>query len=147
MSVRHIHANPGEYIAVHRNGGSRPTRGGGGSGGGGGGDIAPGCLFVLALFFWREILAAAFWLGVIALVGWLVWKFRSQIGSGLCAVVGGLLRALWWIVSLAWRIPIGVYNAIRGRRQQGAAVTSQGPSPASTNQGSPDYGRIIQKSR
>ena len=130
MSVRHIHASPGEYIAVHRNGGSRPTRRGGGGGGGSGGE-GLGCLLLLALFFWREILSLAFLLGVIALVGWLVWKFRSQIGSGLCAVAGGLGHAVRWILSMAWRIPVGVCNAIRGRRPQGT----------------PDYGRIIQKSR
>lgn len=92
MSVRHVHARPGEYIAVHRQHGSR----GGGSGSGGG----DGCLTLLAIIFVIWIVASL-WeifvtLAIICAAGWLTWTFRRPLWAFLCwicAKLSLLLRA------------------------------------------------------
>ena len=87
MSVRHIHAKPGQYIAVHRGHG-----GGGGSSSGGG----EGCFGLLAIIFviwfiasfWEIIVAVA----ILCVVGWLIWTFRRPIWYGLCWIFTKLIN-------------------------------------------------------
>ena len=86
MSVRHIYARPGEYIAVHRRHG-----GGGGSGGGDG----AGCLGLLGIIFaiwlvvtfWKIIVGAA----MAGAAGWLIWNFRRPIWNGVCRTAANLV--------------------------------------------------------
>ena len=83
MSVRHIHAKPREYIAVHRGHGGKS---GGGSSGGGG----EGCLGLIAIIFVIWFIAS-FWeilvaLAILCTVIWLIWIFRRPIWQGLCLV-------------------------------------------------------------
>ena len=99
MSVRHINAKPGEYIAVHRHHGSYYRSGGGGGGTGGGGE---GCLSILAVLFVIWIIAS-FWeiilgLVILSVIIWVIWWFRHPIWGGVrlistkiwnCICVGG----------------------------------------------------------
>ena len=70
MSVRHVHARPGEYIAVHRKHGN----GGGSHSGNGGGD--EGCLYIIAIIIviwiiasiWKILVALAIFCAVIWLI-------------------------------------------------------------------------------
>ena len=141
MSVRHIHAKPGEYIAVHRNGGYRSSRGGGSADG-------IGCLFLVALFlllsYWKEIIIIALSLGIVALFGWLVWTFRRQIGKGL--YIGG--KATWhgirYIMSYIWKKSTMAYHAIKNRWTQ-RGKTAQPIGSSSVSQRPAGYGKIIQK--
>lgn len=87
MSVRHIHAKPGEYIAVHRHHGGYYRGGGGGGGTGGGGE---GCLSILAVLFVIWIIAS-FWeiilgLFILSVTIWVIWCFRHPIWSGVCLI-------------------------------------------------------------
>ena len=95
MSVRHIHARPGEYIAVHRDGHRRHSGGSGGDG--------SGCLFLIIAFliwsFWREILVISLVLGIVALIAWLGWTFRTQIGKALCCCGVAIWKGLRFVLS------------------------------------------------
>ena len=90
MSVRHVHAKPGEYIAVHRNHGG----GGGGTSGDG-----MGCLTLVAVGFaiwlivslWEIILACL----IIALAIWLIWLFRAPLGKA----IGWSAKHLWSFIT------------------------------------------------
>ncbi len=141
MSVRHVHARPGEYIAVHRGHG-----GGGGSSGGG-----EGCFGLLAIIFviW---LIASFWeiivaVAILCVVGWLIWTFRHPIWYGIC-----------WIFSKLANLVQAGYRGLQARRAQkkytqnatpcpGAPVASitQNSTPYSSK--SADYGKIRQHRR
>ena len=74
MSVRHIHARKGEYIAVHRGGGS--------SGSSDGWLVVIGIIgaIVFVCYFWQIILACLLAAGAI----WLIWKFRAPLWGGVC---------------------------------------------------------------
>ena len=163
MSVRHIHANPGEYIAVHRNGGYRPTyhRVTTGGGGGGGSSIGEtiGCLIPFVLFFSfiygfdiisfifaMGIIILSFFLGVafIVLIGRLIYRYRTQIGKGL-RVLGILFwHVLCWLATYAWKMLTCAYSAIKSRWLKRAESASSATSESST-QHPKDYGKIIQK--
>ena len=85
MSVRHVHARPGEYIAVHRNHRNGSRSGGGHSGNGSGNG---GCLWLLAtvIVIW---VIANFWeilvtLAILCAAIWLIWTFRHPIWHGVC---------------------------------------------------------------
>lgn len=141
MSVRHVHARPGEYIAVHRGHGGE-----GGSSGGG-----EGCFGLLAIIFviW---LIASFWeiivaVAILCVVGWLIWTFRHPIWYGIC-----------WIFSKLANLVQAGYRGLQARRAQkkytqnatpcpGAPVASitQNSTPYSSK--SADYGKIRQHRR
>ena len=144
MSVRHIHAKPGEYIAVHRGHGGKS---GGGSSGGGG----EGCLGLIAIIFLIWFIAS-FWeilvaLAILCAVIWLIWIFRRPIWQGL----------RWVFTKLANLVQAG-YRGLQARRAQkkhtqnatpwpGAPVASitQNSTPYSSK--SADYGKIRQHRR
>ena len=142
MSVRHIHASPGEYIAVHRNGRYH----------GGGSSDASGCLVLLvgvAVYcFWREILVIAAIVGTLALIGWLVWRFRGQLGRAAVAVCRIAWKGIRIAAIFTWR------QTVRGYRFCTAKLTSRRPAPTPAGQKTPlmplsashhdDYGKIIQ---
>ena len=145
MSVRHINAKPGEYIAVHRNGGGRPSRGGGG----GGCDLNE-ALFVIGIilfiFYWKEIITIAIILAIVAIVAMLIWTFRTQIWKGLCYGCTAIWRGLCFVMPLLWKASTAVYNTVR------SCLSKSGRTPQSANayfsqQHAGDYGRIIQKHR
>ena len=163
MSVRHIHANPGEYIAVHRNGGYKPTyqRRIGGGGGGGGSSIGEviGCIIPFVLFYCfiykiniislvlciaLTILAFALCLGLIILIGWLVYKYRTQIGKGFCVLGVFFWHVLCWLATYAWKMLTCAYSAINSRWLKRARTVSS-TAPESSTQRPKDYGKIIQK--
>ena len=84
MSVRHIHAKQGEYIAVHRKHGNGSSSGGRPRSGGDNG----GCLWLLAtvIVIW---VIANFWeilvtLAILCAAIWLIWTFRHPIWRGVC---------------------------------------------------------------
>ena len=142
MSVRHIHASPGEYIAVHRNGGYRPTHGGGS------GSDGMGCLCIIGIIlifcFWKEILIISFFLGILALVGWLIWTFRTQIGKGICIAGIAIWHGCCYVLSYVCIKIKAAYNAIRNRLAQ----RTKNPQPigsCSSSKQSTNYGKIIQK--
>lgn len=88
MSVRHIHARKGEYIAVHRGGGS--------SGSSDGWLVVIGIIgaIVFVCYFWQIILACLLAAGAI----WLIWKFHAPLWAGVCWIAGKLWTAtvaLW----------------------------------------------------
>ena len=88
MSVRHIHARQGEYIAVHRGGGSSGSSDGWLTLIG----IVGGIVFVS--LFWQIILACLLATGAI----WLIWEFRAPLWTGVCRTAGKLREAavrLW----------------------------------------------------
>ena len=87
MSVRHIHAKPGQYIAVHRHRGS-----GGGTDAGCAQILGIGLLIVVIVSLWKIIVGLA----VLAAAGWLIWTFRHAIWSGVCRLfrsIGDLIGA------------------------------------------------------
>ena len=149
MSVRHIHASPGEYIAVHRNGGSRYHR----SGSGGGTSDASGCLVLLigvALYcFWREIIVIATIVGVLALVGWLVWRFRVQLGRAAVEVGSLAWKGIRIAAIFCWRQMTRAcrFCASRLARHRAAPASARktvSPTPSPASQPS-NYGKIIQQ--
>ena len=169
MSVRHIHANPGEYIAVHRNGGYRPTyhrvvTGGGGSRNAG---EALGCLITLGIFlciiYGYNFFAFIFYVGIIVLIGWFIYTFKTQIGKVLCFLCVCLWKALRWLAPRAWKMLTCAYGtikswlaprarkmltracgAIKSRWLKRAESASSATSESSTHRPK-DYGKIIQK--
>ena len=146
MSVRHIHARPGEYIAVHRGHGHGGRSGRGSSGGSG-----TGCLYLLAIIFVIWFIAS-FWeilvsLAILCAVIWLIWIFRRPIWHAVC-----------WIFSKLANLVQAGYRVLQARRAQkkhtqdatpwpGAPVTSitQNLTPYSSK--SADYGKIRQHRR
>lgn len=83
MKVRHIHAKPGQYIAVHRN------RGGSGHNGN---DFGWLKLIIIGVGIWLVI---SFWQVIVALVItgvalWLLWIFRDPIWFGIRWTFGQL---------------------------------------------------------
>ncbi|HCG25274.1 MAG TPA: hypothetical protein DE060_18645 [Lentisphaeria bacterium] len=130
MKVRHIHASPEEYIAVHRDGS-------GGSGGSGGDfeEDMTGCLIVaiigfavyLIITFWKFILCGI----LLIAAGWLIWKFRGPIRRFL---VASFLRIVSVILSLQQ-----YFRQKRSLPQQGSRKTL----PKQTHDS--DYGKIIQR--
>ena len=129
MSVRHIHARPGEYIAVHRGHGGR-------SGGGSSGDGGEGCLGLIAIIFVIWVIAS-YWeilvtLAILCAVIWLIWTFHRPIWHGLC----------WIFTKLRYLICAG-YRGLQtccSRKK-----LSQKATPYSNK--SADYGKIRQHNR
>ena len=146
MSVRHIHANPGEYIAVHRNGGYRSSRGGSGSGSSGGDGIGCLCIIGIILFccFWKEILTIAFVVGILVLIGWLIWTFRTQIGKGLyigsIVIWHGICKFVSYIINrfVVFYYAIKTHWSKRAQKTQPISISTQQKYGA-------NYGKIIQK--
>lgn len=104
MSVRHIHAHPGEYIAVHRGGGNGSSA-----------DSEKGfavliiAVAVILFLFWKAILTFLFYalmvcLGVAFAAGalWLLWTYRSPIWQGICWIARKLWRAICWLSPKVW---------------------------------------------
>ena len=129
MSVRHVHARPGEYIAVHRKHGN-----GSGHSGNGGGD--EGCLYIIAIIiviwiiasFWKILVALAIFCAVI----WLIWTFRRPIWHGLCWIFTKLIN----LICAGYR-GLQLYCSRKKHSQQ--------PAPYSSK--SADYGKIRQHRR
>lgn len=146
MSVRHIHAKPDEYIAVHRNHGNGS---GGGRSGNGGGD--EGCLYIIAIIIviwiiasiWEILVALAVFCAAI----WLIWTFRRPIWHGVC-----------WIFSKFANLVQAGYRGLQACRAQkkhtqnatpcpGAPVASITQNSAPYSSKSADYGKIRQHRR
>ena len=131
MSVRHIHAKPDEYIAVHRNHGNGS---GGGRSGNGGGD--EGCLYIIAIIIviwiianiWEILVALAVFCAAI----WLIWTFRRPIWRGLC-----------WIFTKFINLICAGYGGLQ--KYCSRKKLSQQPAPYSNK--SADYGKIRQHRR
>lgn len=90
MSVRHIYARDGEYIAVHRHHGGYVAGYSSSSDDDDGWLILGGTLLgaVLIYLFWKIIL-----MGIIVItMGWLIWKFRRP-----------LYRLFKWAISSIWK--------------------------------------------
>lgn len=125
MSVRHIHARPGEYIAVHRNRGSvSASRGDTGVSG-----VGIAVVVLAVVFLWKIILKAILLMCAGVLVAaaaagvlWLLWKFRRQLWHGIRFAAVAVWRAAEWIVCKPLR---AVFGTIRDkfRRRPGGSVT------------------------
>ena len=115
MSVRHINARPGEYIAVHRKGRSASA---------GGGDTgtmsAVGMIAVIlaVLLFWKIILKAIFIacaavLAITLAAGalHLLWKFRRELRDD----AGRIVKTLRSAASRCRAKCVAVCEAIRSR--------------------------------
>lgn len=123
MSIRHVHAKRGEYIAVHRN---YCHRGGSGE--------TEGCLSLIAFIvvmylifsFWKLIV----WGAILIVTVWLIYTFREPIWSAIAALVK-------WIV----RAAAACLQRYRQRRRQ-----KQLPPQADYQIARPaEYGKIIQR--
>ena len=140
MRVRHVHAKPGEYIAIHRNHGGRSSSSG---------DVmfflmlaATGLVIWLIVSLWEIILTCL--LVVFALC--LIWIFRTPLGKAICWSAKHL-----WILCVGGATQIGkcicfCWAKFKTRR---TGTDSQSPSeilslPAEYNSSSADYGKIIQ---
>ena len=145
MSVRHVHAKPGEYIAVHRNHGG----GGGGSSSSDGG----GCLAVIAVIFvvwfiasfWQIIVACA----VTAIILWMIWIFRKPLGKAICWSA----KKIWHLIAISsTQISKGIcscwlkFNNWRNQKRCQNPAIPHSISPEYNNS-SADYGKIIQNRR
>lgn len=76
MSVRHVYARDGEYIAVHRNHGGYVGSSCSSSTDDDGWLIVVGILFcVWVIYLLRYIILAA---AILIALGWLIWKFYRQ---------------------------------------------------------------------
>lgn len=156
MSVRHIHARPGEYIAVHRNGGYRPykpSRGGGNGGSNSGEGIV--ILFVVGIilfwFFADEILTlililvlTALIIGILVLIGWLGWTYRKWLWQRLY----NCCMAVWHGICYALAFVCGRRTAANSIPQTPCTKQAQRPQTIASCQSpkrSADYGKIIQK--
>lgn len=156
MRTRHVYASSDEWVKVHRAGGSScmdiPDSGS---------DYALGCLLFLlllpVLFLFREFIAslilslltlAAIVVALIG-IGYLAWRFRTEIWRGLS----------WGFVGL-WGLATGTISLIKRacRRNRKTAckagsltryaTASQGASHGSSSPGdqaSGTHGRIIQQ--
>ena len=141
MSVRHVHAKHGEYIAVHRNHG------------GGGGDTSGdgmGCLTLVAVGFaiwlivslWEIILACL----IIALAIWLIWVFRAPLGKA----IGWSAKHLWsfitWSMSKIGMTVSSAWMKFKNRKGQNNTQSSseQHPFAQEYNSSTDNYGKIIQ---
>ena len=116
MSVRHINAKPGQYIAVHRH------HGGGGNNNDG---CGIGLLVVAIAALWKIIVC----LVALAAVAWLVWTFRHAIWSGIC-----------WL----FRSSGNLIGACRKRIQNRGAAKGLPQSSTPYFKNSADYGKIRQ---
>ena len=141
MSVRHVHAKPGEYIAVHRNHGG----GGGGTSGDGMGCVtlvAVGFAIWLIVSLWKIILACL----IVALALSLIWIFRTP----LCKAIGWLAKLLWsfitWSISKIGMTASSLWGKFRNRKVQKCSQSSseQCPFTPEYNTSSANYGKIIQ---
>lgn len=103
MSVRHIHARPGEYIAVHRSGGA--------AAGGRESLTAVGIIAVIlaVVFFWEIILKAILFACAVVLavalasgVLYLLWTFRQQLWRGTCWIARILWSGICWLSPKVW---------------------------------------------
>lgn len=156
MRTRHVYASSDEWVKVHRAGGSScmdiPDSGS---------DYALGCLLFLlllpVLFLFREFIAslilslltlAAIVVALIG-IGYLVWRFRTEIWRGLSWVFVGLWGLATGTISL-------IKRACRRNRKTACkagsltryATASQGASHGSSSPGdqaSGTHGRIIQQ--
>ena len=121
MSVRHVHAKPGEYIAVHRNHGG----GGGGTSGDG-----MGCLTLVAVGF----------------AIWLIWFFRAPLGKA----IGWSAKHLWsfitWSMSKIGMTVSSAWMKFKNRKGQNNTQSSseQHPFTPEYNSSTDNYGKIIQ---
>ena len=120
MSVRHIHAKPGEYIAVHRRHGSS-------------GNDNDGCAYALGIGL-LVVAIAALWkiivcLAALAAVAWLVWTFRHAIWGGVC-----------WL----FRSSGNLIGACRKRIQNRGAAKGLPQSGNPYFKNTADYGKIRQ---
>lgn len=156
MRTRHVYASSDEWVKVHRAGGSScmdiPDSGS---------DYALGCLLFLlllpVLFLFREFIAslilslltlAAIVVALIG-IGYLAWRFRTEIWRGLSWVFVGLWGLATGTISL-------IKRACRRNRKTACkagsltryATASQGSSHGSSSPGdqaSGTHGRIIQQ--
>lgn len=141
MSVRHINAKPEEYIAVHRNNGSRRSSSSGGDSGLG---LAYLVGFIFLLFFWKVILKWTIILGTVALVAALLWWGRDII----IACLRTCLRATWrggtFACAKSWSWLSSANRTLQNWYTSKHALL-KATSRSSTRQHTANYGKIIQK--
>ena len=97
MSVRHIHARPGEYIAVHRGGDTDMT-------------IVGIIAAVLTVVFFLEFIlkailfVCAVLLAVALAAGalYLFWTFRRELWDGICWTAKALWDGTCWTAQTLW---------------------------------------------
>ena len=142
MSVRHVHAKPGEYIAVHRHRGGRSS-----------GVEGIGCLAVIAFGFtvwfivsyWKIILTCV----IASLALWLIWEFRSPLWKAVCWIS----KQLWSLISKSLDLVVKAVRAgylkIKNRQKKKCIQAPASICSASEeyNSSSADYGKIIQNRR
>lgn len=141
MSVRHVHAKPGEYIAVHRNHGS----GGGGTGGDGMGCltlVAVGFVIWLIVSLWEIILACL----IIAPVLWLIWIFRAPLGKAISWSAKHLWSFITWGISKIGMTASSAWMKFKSRKEQDNTLSpsEQHPFAPEYNSSTANYGKIIQ---
>ena len=147
MSVRHVHARPGEYIAVHRQHGGRVR----GNGGGGTSRDNMGCLILVAVgvviwlivSLWKIILACL----IIALVLWLIWIFQAPLGKAISWSAKHLWNFIIWAISKIGMTVSSVWMRFKNQKVQKNSQTSsvQHPVTPEYNNSTANYGKIIQK--
>ena len=153
MSVRHIHARPGEYSVVHRGGTSRTPRSGSSGDGG---------IFIIGVillqFFWKFILTVVVAGIAIYFAAKFLWLYRVQIWNGLRTFGGMLWNGLRMLGGMSWNASCSCNFRIRrwlANRKTCRPMASQPqPTPVClqaagnnqhTFQSSTTYGKIIQR--
>lgn len=155
MSVRHIHARPGEYIAVHRGGTYSTSRS---KTSGDGAVFVIG--FILLLVFWKLILTAVVAGFVLYFAAKFIWLYRVQIWNGLRTLGGMLWNGLRTSGGILWNTSCSCYFHIRrwlANRKACppmAVQPQQPPTPIylpptgnsqNTYKSSAAYGKIVQR--
>ncbi|MBQ9338660.1 MAG: hypothetical protein IJS14_15335 [Lentisphaeria bacterium] len=133
MSVRHIHAKPNEYIAVHRDGFARPSRSSSGES-----DFF-GCLFLLGIAYIFYIVAA------------LVEAVVNFVASYWAVLLGGIALILF-LVFCGPPVCKYLWNKITRKRPtpETPAEVEAVPAQIEIEEDDPachPYGKIIQKRR
>ena len=155
MSIRHVHARPGEYIAVHRGGTYHTSRS---NSSGDGAVFVIG--FILLLCFWKLILTLAVAGFAIYFATKFLWLYRVQIWNRLRTLGGMLWHGLRTLGGILWNASWSCYFCIRrwlANRKACRQMASQ-PQPPSTPvclppagnsqnayHSSATYGKIIQR--
>ena len=148
MSVRHINAKPGEYIAVHR----RRRRAAA---------AAPqstneelftflitlgiGIAIFLVIMFWKIVVMC-----IIATVAiFLIWIFRTPLWITICWLTTQLFKLLCWGKNQICRVITAAWMKLKNCTSQKNSQTPAINATVSTeySRASADYGKIIQNRR
>lgn len=139
MKRRHVYANPGEYIVVHRKHDSSSND-------------DNGCMIILGTIIFGILLIVIYWKVILAclicaFIIWMLWYFRAPIGNAICWIA----KQLWRLISMCTS---KIVNGIRSIFLKPKDLSTNDEcenieTPHSAfvryDKSSPTYGKIIQK--